>query len=290
MESVGAASWDASQSAKMSARDDRSVRGLGSTFEGHPRLAGVGAIEPVAILRPNVPPIPAEVVHRIHDRYLVEVVEGLGLCPFARRSRELGRVHRPLMGVKGDTPGPHHCAEALGGIVREHADAEIVLLTFVDLEHRFDDPSAFDRFVVDVRDAYAQLDAPLFFMVGFHPELPVPDEGSRRLTKDTLVALIRRAPDPVIQCVRADVLERARSQAQHTAHQRLLATLGADPVLRAMIENSVQADSELSADIARTNFAAVGAGDGRARLEALLGSIRAERDAAYADFVAEPIA
>jgi hypothetical protein len=117
-------------------------------------------------------------------------------------------------------------------------------------------------------------------MVAFHPEFAL--DKDRPLTKDSLVPLIRRSPDPVIQCVNARVLERARAQAQEASHRRLVDTLGArDPLLRAMIENSVQADSELSADIARANFASVGAGGGRETFERVLADIRRDRDASY---------
>jgi hypothetical protein len=224
---------------------------------------------------------PAEVVHRIHDRYLIEVVEALGLCPFARRSRELGRVHRPLLFVDGSEPTPQEGARVLADCVRAHPDAEIVLLTFIDDGQRFAAPGPFEEFVGDLRSAYERLGGPLWFMVAFHPEF-VLDDG-RPLTKDSLVPLIRRSPDPVIQCVNARVLERARAQAQEAAHRRLVDTLGRrDPLLRAMIENSVQADSELSADIARTNFAAVGNGIGREAFERAIAEIRRDRDLSYA--------
>ena len=124
----------------------------------------------------------AEVVHRIHDRYLVEIVESLGLCPFARRTRELGRVHRPLWWTEADAPGAPECAAELGRVVAANPDAEIVLLTFVDLAGRFTGPAAFDGFVAELREAWAAADGPVFFMVGFHPELggPVPRSPSGR--------------------------------------------------------------------------------------------------------------
>ena len=34
-------------------------------------------------------------IEALHTRYVVEVVEDLSLCPFARRCREQGRLHRP---------------------------------------------------------------------------------------------------------------------------------------------------------------------------------------------------
>jgi hypothetical protein len=222
----------------------------------------------------------AEVVHRIHDRYLIEVVEELGLCPFARRSRELGRVHRPLLWIEGSEPTPARGAHALADCIAAHPDAEIVLLTFLDDGVRFATPAPFEAYVAELRAAYEGLGGPRWFMVAFHPGFAI--EEGRALTKDSLVPLIRRSPDPVIQCVNARVLERARAQAQDAAHRRLVDTLGArDPLLRAMIENSVQADSELSADIARTNFAAVGRGAGREAFERVLADIHRDRDLSY---------
>ena len=206
-------------------------------------------------------------VHRIHARYLEEVVEGLGLCPFARRSREQGRVHRPLLRVEGETPTPADVAAVVAACASKHEDAEIILVTFVDPQGRFETPAAFERFVVQVRAAYTELHAPLYFMVAFHPRLDEMVDTLKPLTKDTLVPLIRRTPDPVIQCVNARVLERARAQAQQATQRKMLETHGHDPVLRAMIERSVQTDSELSADIARTNFEACGQGQGRDELE-----------------------
>ncbi len=219
-----------------------------------------------------------EAVHRVHERYLVDVVEGLGLCPFARHSREQGRVHRPLFRVSNDAPTPAGVAEQLRVRIREHPDAEIVLLTFVDPHGRFAAPDPFERFVTALRSAYAALDAPLFFMVAFHPRLAETIDQTRPLTKDTLVPLIRRTPDPVIQCVNGEVLERARVAAQQAARRKLLEAHEGDPVLRAMIERSIQTDSELSADIARANFDAVGSDEGRAELERRLAEIQLERD------------
>ncbi len=219
-------------------------------------------------------------MHEIHDRYLVEIVEGLGLCPFARRSRELGRVHRPTWWAGDGQPTATAAANELLRIVTAHDDAEIVLMTFVGDDDRFADPRSLDTFVERVRTAYARLDGPLFFMVGFHRAI-APDP-SRRLTADSLVPLLRRTPDPVIQCVRGSVLEHARAQAQRTAHERMIAELTAlDPKVAAIAQHSVQPDSELSADIARHNYAAVGEGDGRQRLERRIRDLLAARDAAY---------
>lgn len=226
---------------------------------------------------------PAALVHRVHDRYLVEVVEELGLCPFARRSRELGRVHRPLVYI-GTTPAdPQRMADTIAAISTRHADAEIILLTFVVVEapHPWHDAEGFAAFTPDVRQAYDALGAPRMFMVPFHRGFAACDGGPRGPTPEGLVPMLRRSPDPVIQCVRAEVLERVRAQVQATARERLRERFADDPVLRALLERSVQADPELSSDIARHNFASVGAGPGRAELEQRLADILRDRDEAY---------
>ncbi|MEM9456250.1 MAG: hypothetical protein AAGF11_18860 [Myxococcota bacterium] len=234
---------------------------------------------------PGTPP--PEVVHRIHDRFLIEVVEQLGLCPFARRSREQGRVHRPLFysTPPATAPAPALVADRIRQLVLAHPDAEIVLVTFVSPTPRPLWPSAraFDDFVRSVRQDYARAGDPMFFMVGFHPQSGrvEPDESPPRLTPDSLVPQLRRTPDPVIQCIRAQELERARAQAQQARHARLVAE-EKDPVVRNMLANTIMTDSTLSADIARHNFEAVARGEGRARLEAAIADIQRERDEAYA--------
>ncbi len=222
-------------------------------------------------------PIEDDEVRRIHSRYLEEVVEGLGLCPFARHSREQGRVHRPLFRVGESSPNPEAVAQGIAALTTAHDDAEIILATFVDPTGRFETPTAFEAFVTEVRSHYATLDAPMYFMVAFHPRLDETIDTERPLTKDTLVPLLRRTPDPVIQCVNGDVLERARAHAQLAAKRKLMEAHGHDPVLRAMLERSVQTDSELSADIARANFEACGSGEGHRELQARIESIIAER-------------
>ncbi len=227
---------------------------------------------------------PPDVVHRLHDRFLFDVVEQLGLCPFARRSREQGRVHRPLF---YGAPTPLQVAEAVHRLVTEHDDAEIVLVTFVAAGSTLDWvlPRAFDDFVKDVRPLYDALEGPTFFMVGFHPRSGEPEQGDTppKLTADSLVPLLRRTPDPVIQCVRAQVLQRVRAQAQEVSHAKMMAEAkGLDPRLRAILERSVQPDSSLSADIARHNYDAVARGDGRERLEQRIAELHRDRQQTYA--------
>jgi len=218
-----------------------------------------------------------EHVQALHDRYLLEVVEALSLCPFARRCREQGRVARPLFyATPNPTPlglDPALVAAELDRLTRHDPNLEVVLLTFVlppDPHHPWHDVDTCEELVRAVRDAYeARLPAGLrFYMVGFHPRLQGPSDARRPPTPDGLVPWLRRTPDPVIQCIRADLLDQVRRQAQAAANARFLeemARLG--PEYRALAATAIQSDPELSADIARHNFASVGAGPGRADLE-----------------------
>jgi hypothetical protein len=233
------------------------------------------------------PPLPQ--LDALHARYVVEVVEELSLCPFARKCRELGRLHRPTF---PGPPSPHEAARRLADLVTAHPDAEVVLLTFITRgalpgtppaptasERAFADSEHFEEFVREVRDVYAGLPRvpARFYMVAFHPAYTRVDTR-RPLTPDSLVPLLRRTPDPVIQCIRADLLDQIRRQAQTAAEARFreeMARLG--PEFLILAERAIKADPELSQDIARHNFDSVGAGPGRERLEATIADILARR-------------
>jgi hypothetical protein len=227
-------------------------------------------------------------VQRVHARYAREVIEALNICPFARRSREQGRVHRPLYFSHEGSPRAQRVAEELADLVRTHADAEIVLLTFpTGSSHEFWQTEAFEAFLLRLRESWqSEARRPPWYMVSFHPLFGVHDED--RLTQDSLVPLLRRSPDPVIQCVNARTLDRVRQEAQAVAHKRMVDHLMAtQPELVPLFERSVPTDHELSADVARHNFDHYAKGEGRAKLEALLDDIHRDRERGYAKLSTE---
>ena len=105
---------------------------------------------------------------------------------------------------------------------------------------------AWESFAERVRRTHG---ASPFLVAAFHPDYRAPDG---LLDASRLVPFIRRTPDPTLQLVRASLIDRLQGQ--------------------------------VSADVARANFAAVTA-RGLGALDALLTDIRRDRDASYAGIV-----
>jgi hypothetical protein len=233
--------------------------------------------DPIDPRDPSGAPWPPEsTVHRVHDRYLIEVVEGLGLCPFARKCRETARLQRPIFHVHEGGPTAAECADRLGEIAVAHPEAEVVLMTFVVPEgHALSDPGGFERFQRVFREQVDQRGPVRFYLAGFHPRARSP---LTTLQPHSLAPLLRRTPDPVIQCVRADLLDRVREDPG-----RLSRLIESEPdyEIRAMLAASLSTGSQLSDDIALQNFVRVGEGEGREELEARLADIHEDRRRSY---------
>ena len=139
----------------------------------------------------------AEAALERNDRYIRDFVEALNLCPYARRCRETGKLHRRVLLETSAA------AEAIAEI--EALPVEVALLIFP----RFAGGArAFEAFRAAVREEMARAHAgaePPFFCVAFHPDLPM-DLGDPHRA----VHFIRRSPDPTLQLVRASVLREVR--------------------------------------------------------------------------------
>ncbi len=135
-----------------------------------------------------------------NDRYILDFVEALNLCPYAKRCRESGKLHRRVLLETSAA------AEAIAGIEALPPDSvDVALLIFP----RFTGGArAFEAFRGEVRDQMARAHAggdPPFFCVAFHPDLPMDLLDAHRA-----VHFIRRSPDPTLQLVRASVLREVR--------------------------------------------------------------------------------
>lgn len=130
-----------------------------------------------------------------NDRYVREFVEALNLCPYAKRCRETGKLHRRVL---LETAGAAAAVAELESVPPE--SVEVALLIFP----RFDGGArAFEAFRNQVREQMSR--EPPFFCVAFHPELPMDLADAHRA-----VHFIRRSPDPTLQLVRASVLREVR--------------------------------------------------------------------------------
>jgi hypothetical protein len=217
------------------------------------------------------PELQAEAL-RVYRRYAVEIVEAFGLCPWAARARQSGRVsERVLLQKSSDTAAALDCVSELAG----DANVDIGLLIFPRLTL---DPLAFEHFTALVRDRDAErhpLGAIPFAMAAFHPFAEADLSDAERL-----IPFLRKTPDPTIQLVRRSVLEKVRGKSAH----------GTGFVDEAALE-ALEALSAVSADehdelplrdrIAKTNYQTV-LDRGLTTLRARLDDIRQDRTLAYA--------
>lgn len=219
----------------------------------------------------------------LHDRYQLEVVEDMNICPFARRSRETGKVARWMLWLSREAAHAELASAAVEALRSAGPDLEIALLTFVAppghaLRHRAEFEALHHAFRSGMDD-----DATLpFYTAAFHPDPGAgrPDEERPRNTPDGLVMRIRCTPDPLIQCVHSGVLQRVRLEHQRHAKQRMRAQLeaeGAEPQLLKMLDQAIATDATLPNDLAEQNFRKWGQGDGRRQLDALLDELAAGR-------------
>lgn len=213
-------------------------------------------------------------IEALHERYVLELIEGWNLCPFARRARLEGRVHRVLHDVPPGPPPLQAWASALGERVRAHPDLEIVLLTFpVDAGHPWLDPRVFEQLRRELYAAFVQETTPSFHMVCFHPAHALGPSTPR--TPETLIRVLRRTPDPVIQCVRASVLDALHQDANARARQerfeeieRMFGGVLTDAMREVVFHSEME--NALSHNIAHRNFEVAGQGDGYDAMCALL--------------------
>lgn len=162
-----------------------------------------------------------------NSRYLLEFIEALHICPYARGCREAGQLHRQVL---LDTELDARSVAAQITALDDQDKVEIGLLLFPRLTVT---AQAFERFIRDVRARYevGRTQPVGFFIVAFHPELP-----QQLKNPDMAVRFLRRSPDPTIQLVRPSAIERVRKSSRdpeglsaHIAEAGLRAVLTAGP-------------------------------------------------------------
>jgi len=201
---------------------------------------------------------------RLGDRYLNEAVLAFGLCPWAEPSLRAGKVGRHVLTQAA--PAPTACLPVIDAWAAEPSPAPVVASAIATaptsaplavevglliLPCYAGGRASFDAFAERVRRAdRARLPAgaaPVFMLAAFHP-----DGADRFVGPHQLVSFLRRSPDPLLQFVRADLLDRVKT-----------------------------AQPTVSDGIAERNHAAL-VGAEALRFDGIVRAIRADRDASYA--------
>lgn len=210
---------------------------------------------------------------RIYGRYQREFVEALGLCPWAVRTREEGRVavRALLEPAEGLLEPTIDAVEQLGA----DESIEVGLLVFPRSAASRAEHEAFVSAVRE-RDAELHEGSPPMAMAAFHPDAEADFSHPSRL-----VPFIRRSPDPVIQLIRRSSLEAVRKRTS----DRGTAFLDPSEIdFGAMLETKAQPPlHERVADKNRETLEAMG----EEAAEAILAAIFADRDTSYARLAAE---
>ena len=140
---------------------------------------------------------------RLHGRYLVEVVEHYGLCPWAVKARSAGRLRTGVL-LQSDESVDASLATMDPWVADAGMEVGFLLYPRLPLGR-----AAFDAFAAVVRSAEIArhpLGRAPFAMVAFHPDASAALDDPERL-----IPFLRRTPDPCIQVVRVEVLERVRA-------------------------------------------------------------------------------
>ena len=189
---------------------------------------------------------------RLLWRYVVEVVERFGLCPWARRARERGEIRVEVL--VGATVDVAEVAAAVAACAQRP-------MGMIVLPRARPAPAALRR----LRDELLATRPPVG-IADFHPDAEL-DLGSPARA----VPGLRRSPDPMLQVVRLDVLAAARAAPPPpdlAGQAAILAGRAAPP--------AAQVSAQIADDNLRTARAEAAA------LAAAIAAIHADRDAAYA--------
>ena len=204
---------------------------------------------------------PVEAALARSDRYLHAFVEALHLCPYAKRCRESGKLHRRVVLRPEDAREAVRAVEAL-----PEESVEVALLIFPNAPATgLESARDFEAFGAALRDAVFEAHGgnPPFYCVAFHPDLPRDLADAHRA-----VQFIRRSPDPTLQLVRASVLRAVRGPADGGTRVIDPSNLSLEQLM------AISSPLSLADRIAEANLALLQR-EGPDRIEALLAALRA---------------
>jgi hypothetical protein len=183
-----------------------------------------------------------------NDRYLQEFIEALAICPYARSCRETGRLYREVQ-LDSDPDADKLAAHIVGLQSSLAPEIEVGLII---LPHVKQPARDFERLVSQVQRIYQQgLQAKgqsvEFFVVAFHPDLPMILHN-----QNVAVRFMRRSPDPTIQLVRPQAIERVRGERPAEVVSRQIAETGWKTVTEAGPEKLSEKLGEIAASFRKT--------------------------------------
>jgi len=166
-------------------------------------------------------------VRRLLDRYLVEVVETYGLCPWAKPARLAGEIAVDVLFGAPDAAAFAAAATAL----LARPGTRVAMVVAPELVADAAELRA-------IRDRVAAL-IPTAGVADFHPNVPLDLASPARL-----VPFLRRSPDPMLQLVPLAILDHVRA-APPVADRAMQAQIlgGAAPAPRADAAERIAADN-----------------------------------------------
>ena len=210
---------------------------------------------------------------RVYRRYMLEVVEGFTLCPWAAAARRDGHVVEHVI-LAENQGSPQQSLTLLKGLEAQ-LQTDIALFIYPDLEL---DRLGFEGFVRTLREQDAarwEVGEIPFAMAAFHP-----DARADLKEPERLIPFLRRTPDPTIQVVRRAALDRVRGNSQEGTSFFDLADLGTLPLPQkeplSLRQRIAQANLDTTLEV------------GVETLETLFQDIRRDRDESYARLRSAP--
>lgn len=141
-----------------------------------------------------------------NDRFLDMIIEGMGVCPYARSSRVNGGTRRFVLPDRVTTSLPLAPSAELAEILATMSAAGELEVVQVIFPRAAVGPREWVRSVKEVTvKLQAPYDRSFVAVAAFHPAL-----SYRTDTPSAMVPLFRRSPDPLIQWIRLSVLDRVR--------------------------------------------------------------------------------
>ena len=203
---------------------------------------------------------------RVHLRYLVEVVEAFGLCPWAKEARMKGRINMHVTLVTAPDPSVL-LADVEACMYAPETEIGMLICPLLPVTAK-----QFRHVTAGIRAAeerQRKRGEQHIAIADFHPNATFD-----LTTPERLVPFLRRTPDPMLQIVRTDALARVRRSQDH-------GTSYFDPSLLGALDALSAPAPSLAERVARTNARTLEQ-VGRDKLEAVLDDIHMDRHHTYA--------